>query len=114
MTSRSRLFSKKMGLNRYGGLLYPCVRVDLLSLNYDIKKAEMILDSGASVSVIHLSLLKGVEKSMKHIVGREFITVNGENIGNGLFASFERVVESIKKKIKVVDALIVNMKEPET
>ena len=85
-----------MGLNRYEGLLYPCIRVDLLSLNYNIKKAEMILNSGTSV--IHLSLRKGVEKSTIRIVGRGFITGDGENIGNGLLAFFEYVGKSIKKK----------------
>ena len=88
--------------------------VDLLTLQNDIRKTTMILDSGASVSVVYSSLLEGVKKSTRRIAGRKFVTANGENIGSGLFASFECVLGGIGKKIKVVDALIINTKESGT
>ena len=74
----------------------------------------MILDSGASVSVVHETLLDGVKKSTRRIVGRRFVTANGKSIGNGLLATFECVVGGTKKKIKVVDALITNTKKSGT
>jgi hypothetical protein len=103
-----------VGPNRHAGLLHPFMIANILTSQNDIRKAKMILDSGASVSVVHSSLLEGVKKSTKRITGRKFVTANGENIGNGLFASFECVVGGIGKKIKVVDALIINTKESGT
>ena len=88
--------------------------VDILTSQNDIRKANMILDSGASVSVVHSSLLEGVRKSTRRITDRKFVTANGEDIGNGMFATFECVVGGIGKKIKVVDALIINTKESGT
>jgi hypothetical protein len=105
---------KKMGPNRCKGLLHPCMLVDLSTSHRDIRKAILILDSGASVSVVHETLLDGVKKSMRRIVGRRFVTANGKSIGNGLLATFECVVDGTKKKIKVVDALITNTKESGT
>ena len=103
-----------MGPNRHEGLLHPFMIVDILTSQNDIRKANMILDSGASVSVVHSSLLEGVRKSTRRITERRFVTASGENIGNGLFATFECVVGGIGKKIKVVDALIINTKESGT
>jgi hypothetical protein len=78
-----------------------------------IIKANMILDSGASVSVVHSSLLEGVKKSTRRIKRRKFVSANGENIGSGMFATFECVVGGKERKIKVVDALIIKTKESE-
>ena len=53
-----------MGPNRLEGLLYPCVRRDLLTQKENMQKEKIILNSGTFILVVHGSVLKRVGKSI--------------------------------------------------
>ena len=77
----------------------------------DVKRATLICDSGAAVSVVHAKLLEGVKHTVRCIPGRKFVTANGEPIGKKLFATFEMVVVGIGKRVKLQDVLIMDSEE---
>ena len=77
----------------------------------DVKRATLICDSGAAVSVVHTKLLEGVKHTVRCIPGRKFVTANGEPIGKKLFATFEMVVVGIGKRVKLQDVLIMDSEE---
>ena len=91
---------------------YPYLVVDITAFG-DVKRATLICDSGAAVSVVHTNLLRGVKHTVRSMPNRKFVTANGEPIGNKLFASFELVVIGIEKEIKLQDVLIMNSTEAE-
>ena len=91
---------------------YPYLVVDITAFG-DVKRATLICDSGAAVSVVHTNLLRGVKHTVRCMPNRKFVTANGEPIGDKLFATFEIVVVGIGKKIKLQDVLIMNSKEAE-
>ena len=91
---------------------YPYLVVDITAFG-DVKRATLICDSGAAVSVVHTNLLRGVKHTVRSMPNRKFVTANGEPIGNKLFATFEMVVVGIGKKVKLQDVLIMDSKEAE-
>jgi hypothetical protein len=91
---------------------YPYLVVNITAFG-DVKRATLIYDSGAAVSVVHAKFLRGVKHTVRSMPNQKFVNENGEPIGNKLFASFELVVIGIKKKIKLQDVLIMNSKEAE-
>ena len=89
---------------------YPYLVVDITAFG-DVKRATLICDSGAAVSVVHTNLLRGVKHTVRSMPNRKFVTANGDPIGNKLFATFEMVVVGIGKKVRLQDALIMDSKE---
>jgi hypothetical protein len=89
---------------------FPYMVVDMTAFG-DVKRATLICDSGAAVSVVHTKLLQGVKHSVRCIPGRKFVTANGEPIGKKLFATFEMVVVGIGKRVKLQDVLIMDSEE---
>lgn len=91
---------------------HPYVVVNITEFG-DAKRATLICDSGAAVSVVHTNLLRGVKHTVRSMPNRRFVTANGKKIGKKLFATFEVVVIGIEKKIKLQDVLIMDSKEAE-